>query len=174
MRIRPVLTALATLFSMPLLAACPQARPPAPPAAPVDLASPGMTAARKSFECAAPVDVSALHAAAKKNGKQWYETPPGFTVFGFPATDLGVTPPPTADSETFASVRASPDAVLAAVRSAIPDARASSPGHPDNPALTGANYYYITWGAAASGDRANRMTLEGEGPETYVICHMPW
>ena len=169
MAIRSSFILAGLVLGAPLLAACPQAPPPQPKA-PVDLAAPGMIAAVKTFECAGPVDVSALRATRMKNGKQWYEAPPGFAVFGFPAVDLGVAPSPSSRRQTFASVRASPASVLAAVRAAMPEARVSSAGHPDGQIPANANFYDVTWGEPAPGENVNHMSLEGEGPETYVDC----
>ena len=171
---RSILILAGVVLGAPLLAACPQT-PASAPKAPVDLAAPGMVAARKTFECAGPANVVALRATGVRHDKQWYEVPPGFTVFGFAVVDLGVTPPPSSRSQTFASVKASPAAVLAAVKAAIPDARVSSPGYPDDQIPANAGFYYISWGERTPGaQNPNQMNLQSDGTEAGIVCHASW
>ena len=160
---------LALILCAPWLAACPGApggaRSAAPP--PADLTTPGMAAARATFECAAPADAGALRATGERHGRQWYAVPPGFTVFGLPVRELGLMSPVGRGSQTIATVRATSAAVLAAVRVRIPDVRVTHPGpDPDNQADTG--YDNLAWGLSG------RMRLQAEGAETYLICDGDW
>jgi hypothetical protein len=160
---------LALILCAPWLAACPGAPGGAGSAAPppVNLTTPGLAAARATFECAVPPDAGALRATGEKHGHQWYAVPPGFTVFGLPVRELGLMSPVSRRSQTIAAVSAPSAAVLAAVKARLPDIRVTHPGpDPHNQADTG--YEYLAWGASGS------MRLQAEGAETYLICDGDW
>ena len=129
---------------------------------------PGIARAEASFECAGPLDTSALvHHPSPIDGAGavYFDIPRGFTVYGFPVRELSAN-----GAVLWAKLPREEFTVLAAIRERLPNGQLRQ--HPANASdpldfdlLPGPGYAYGSPGMAT-----RPLMIESEGPDAAVRC----